>query len=87
MKEKIKRSYYDNGKLNYEISYTNGVCHGSSKWWYYNGKIQQENPYINGNVHGMINSWNDDGQLNFKSPHKNNIRCGARIVFKYEKYY
>jgi len=59
MKEEIRREYWSNGQLRYEISYLNEKVHGVQKGWYSNG------------------------QIGYEIPLKNNIQCGAMILFYY----
>jgi len=47
MKEEIKKTYYSNGQLQYEIPYKNGRLHGLEKWWYMDGQLRYEILYKN----------------------------------------
>jgi len=83
MEEEVKRAYYSNGKLRYEIPHLNGKRHGFSKFCWLNGKLEYETPYKNGKIHGLKKWWHSNGQLEYETTYKNNITCGAEIEFKY----
>ena len=44
----IKRGYYENGNLGWEIPYKNGKKHGLDKDYYVNGNLKWEILYKNG---------------------------------------
>jgi len=52
MKEEIKREYWINRHLWYEIPYINGKAHGLSKGWYFNGQLYFETKLKNHLEHG-----------------------------------
>ncbi len=61
--EGLIKSYYDNGKLKSEISYSNNVREGEAKLYYENGNIREERDYVNGKVDGLVKKYNEDGKL------------------------
>jgi antitoxin component YwqK of YwqJK toxin-antitoxin module len=54
---------YENGNLNWEENYLNGMLDGSTKSWLDNGKLIQEWQYKNGLLEGIAKSWFENGKL------------------------
>ena len=42
------KEFLDDGKLEFEGEYLNGVRHGKGKYYDYNGKLEFEGEYLNG---------------------------------------
>ena len=59
----IKKEYNENGELEYEIPFVNGLKHGIVKLYYSNGKLREELPYFNGKIVGLSKYYNEDGEL------------------------
>ena len=71
---------YDNGQLQTEQSYTNGVLNGAWKEWYKDGKIWSEGNYKEGKEHGLEKWWHQNGELKFKGDY-NNGELVSQICF------
>jgi antitoxin component YwqK of YwqJK toxin-antitoxin module len=63
METKIKRIYWDNGKLYSEQPYVDGVLHGTVKWWRESGQLSSEHIYVDGKRHGMVKYWHQNGDI------------------------
>ena len=50
----IVKRYYENGNLESETPYKNGVFEGIVKLYYENGNIASEIPFMNDEVHGSV---------------------------------
>jgi len=83
MGEEIKIGHWSNGQIQFEFQYLKGNIHGLSKQWHSNGQLWIEIPYISGNRNGFSKWWHEDGQIYYETPYKNNLQCGARIIFEY----
>ena len=59
----IEVSYYDDGTLDVEEEYVDGVLDGWTKWWYENGQLEAEKFYKKGCIHGYVREWYKNGQL------------------------
>ena len=58
-----ERSYYENGKLEYEAEYINGKLDGMSRYWSIGGKLISESEYSYGNPHGMWKNYHTNGNM------------------------
>ncbi|MFC1479943.1 toxin-antitoxin system YwqK family antitoxin [Candidatus Omnitrophota bacterium] len=77
-KEGIKKSYYPNGKLRYEISYRNGSYDGRSVHYHSNGKIRSDYVYKKGfPVDGVRVNYHSDGKVSQKLSYKNGQEDGV----------
>ncbi len=59
----FKRTYYNNGDLDYECNYINGKKEGKSIRMYNNGKINDLCFYKNNELDGILKEYNYDGSL------------------------
>jgi len=59
-------SYYPNGDLEREWTYTNGRRHGKFISYFVDGSKLAELNYINGILDGMQYGWNKDGTLRYE---------------------
>ena len=46
----VEKEYFENGKLEMENIYTEGVANGMQKWYYPSGKLKTEMQWFKGNV-------------------------------------
>lgn len=53
----------DRTMIKSEISYVDGVLHGTWKYWYSNGQLADHCFYINNRVHGEYTQWYNSGQI------------------------
>lgn len=80
----VERMYYDNGNLQYEIPFKNGVKEGVEKWYYTEGNIMYEFPYTNGKKEGVEKYYFDYGGLKSETPYKNDKAEGISKEYYYE---
>ena len=66
----IAYDVFDNGQLNYEINYKDGIRHGATRYWYENGQLSTREYYINGKEDGIFQHWYQNGQLMSKEGYK-----------------
>ena len=52
---------YNNGLIEMETNYKNGIKHGKEKNYHPNGKIFKEQEWKNGNLTGEIKIWDESG--------------------------
>lgn len=55
--------YYENGQLQSEISYRDGIENGITREWFSNGQLECENQIVNGGKHGRCQEWFESGRL------------------------
>lgn len=60
------RTWYENGQLETEEFYIDGLQFGTQKAWWGNGKLKYEENYNpDGKEHGWRKGWHENGQLGF----------------------
>lgn len=73
-REGLRKLWYENGQIEYEIPFKDNQVNGILKQWYPNGKKKCESSHINGKLDGMTYIWYDNGQLGIEIEYyKNNI--------------
>lgn len=80
MKE-IRKTYYENGNIETERTFVDGVEHGPAKGWYENGEIHFESFKENGLTHGTVKNYYENGYLRIEANYVNQVKQG------YEKLY
>ena len=75
-KDAIEKTWYQNGQLEFEGSYSYGKKHGTHRWWYENGQLEFEEYYKYGKKHGFFKGWWKNGQLDYEGHFKHNQRDG-----------
>ena len=66
--------YYDNGKLQIEENYVNGLRHGSCKQYRPNGQLWVETNCLNGKLHGSWKQYLSSGNLYYETNYINGIK-------------
>ena len=54
---------YNNGLIEMETTYRNGIKHGKEKNYHPNGKIFKEQDWKNGNLTGETKNWDENGNI------------------------
>ena len=62
----LKKSFYQNGSIEYESEHKNGSLHGDSKYWDDSGNLISKATYSNGKLHGLWVSYFSDGNIKSK---------------------
>ena len=62
--------YYENGQVQAEANYKNGLLHGPSKKYYKNGQLEGEGAYKNGELDGPYRTYYASGQLKSEGANK-----------------
>jgi TonB family protein len=75
------KSYYDNGKVKSEISYSKNILDGEAKFYYDNGNLRQELNYDNGEVSGLVKNYYPNGNLKETYNIEDGIRQGPASYF------
>ncbi|MDR2963681.1 MAG: TonB family protein [Bacteroidales bacterium] len=80
----VRREYFPNGKLKAEISYKNGLLHGTVKTYYNTGSIKRHDEYnkaalVHGQCYGMNGS--KDRYTEFYTP--SSYADGDRALYKF----
>jgi antitoxin component YwqK of YwqJK toxin-antitoxin module len=61
------KSYYENGNLSVQGTYTNGLEEGQFIYYFKNGNIRATTDYLNGKINGYRISYTPDGKIEFKT--------------------
>jgi len=75
------KEWYENGQLQFETNYKNGVQDGLNKGWYENGQIEFETNYKDGVRDGIDRGWNENGQKWYETNYKDGLRNGICKVW------
>ena len=59
----VEESFYDNGKIQSQITWHNGQRYGLAKTFFENGKLDRKASYVNDNMHGHYERYHENGQL------------------------
>lgn len=59
----VHQEFTENGQLESEITFLEGVQDGKTKYWHENGTIFYESDYVNGVMDGQLLVWYEDGKL------------------------
>jgi len=81
MKEEIRKTYYENGNIETERTFVDGVEHGSAKGWFESGQLEFEAFKENGLVQGLVKNYSHNGNLRLECNYVNQVKHG------YEKLY
>ena len=62
----IKRSYFTNGNIEYEVEYINDKLDGLSRVWLEDGTLISESEYSNGQPHGIWIQYHPNGSMKYE---------------------
>lgn len=79
--EGIKKSYYENGVLQFEELYKNDKQAGVEKEYYESGVLLSETLYKDGKKEGIGKLYYESGALNVEIPYKNNKKEGLGKIY------
>ena len=65
IQKNIERSYYPDGKLEYEAEFFNGKLDGTSRVWDENGFLRSISQYSNGKPHGSWQQFHINGKKSY----------------------
>lgn len=74
-------AYFDNGKIDSEVDYKNGIQEGYFRSFYKNGNKKQECFIRNGKKHGLLKTWYENGQPKSEGNYTNGIQDGTWKVW------
>jgi MORN repeat variant len=57
------RTWYEDGGLEFENAFRDGVRHGNEYSFYPNGQLLEVTPYRDNRIHGTCRQWSEDGRL------------------------
>ena len=77
MKEEIRKTYYENGNIETERTFVDGVEHGPAKGWYESGELSFESFKKDGVPHGLVKNYYENGKLQKEIEYNMGIRHGS----------
>jgi TonB family protein len=83
----IVKTYFNNNKVESEITMVNGVREGVAKFYYENGTLKEEREYVNGRVEGLVKVYSESGKLKEVINIENGRREGPTSLFDDEGIY
>ncbi len=75
------KSYYGDGTVKTEITFSNNIRQGLAKFYYSNGNIKQQLNYSNGAVDGVVKEYYENGKLKELYTIENGRREGATSIY------
>jgi antitoxin component YwqK of YwqJK toxin-antitoxin module len=66
----LYKEWYDNGQLEIECAYKNGILNGTYQLWYGNGQLEMECTYKDGKKDGLRRKLYENGQLKVECTYK-----------------
>jgi pimeloyl-ACP methyl ester carboxylesterase len=72
------RKWFDNGRLEWEGQFANGVIEGRVSSWYQNGQRHFTGQYDHGMQYGLFTYWNEDGTLNYRADFESGVTIQPR---------
>ena len=75
------KSFYPNGKMQFEYNYKNGKQEGIAKSWYESGKIKLENNYVQDKKEGIEKAWYESGKPKYESNYANGLLHGNMNLY------
>ena len=72
----LRKKYYSNGQLKFEIEYCNGNIGIKGKEYYTNGQLKFEGEYLDRKRNGKGRAYNSSGELKFEGEYLNGKRNG-----------
>jgi len=67
------RKWYDNGQLEWEGRFDNGLIQGKATSWYRNGQLHFTGVYTHGMQHGSFTYYDDNGKLHYRADFENGL--------------
>lgn len=77
----ILKYRFENGNLQYSVSYKNGLKDGVIKGFYENGQLTYRRTYKEGKLDGLWELFHENGQVSYTGNYKNNKEVGVWRYF------
>lgn len=80
-KDNVEKVYYDNGKLERETPYVNGLKNGMTKYYYNDGALQVEILYKDDKKEGISKGYYPSGKLAIKTLFKDDKKEDIETIY------
>ena len=81
MKEEIRKTYYENGNIETERTFVDGVEHGPAKGWFESGQLEFEAFKENGLVQGLVKNYYENGNLRIENNFIDQVKEGEEKLY------
>ena len=81
MKEEIRKTFYENGNIETERTFVDGVEHGSAKGWFESGELEFEAFKENGLVQGLVKNYYENGNLRIETNYIDQVKEGVEKLY------
>ena len=81
MKEEIRKTYYDNGNIETERTFVDGVEHGPAKGWFESGELEFEAFKENGLAQGLVKNYYENGNLRIETNYIDQVKEGDEKLY------
>lgn len=81
MKEEIIKTYYENGNIETERTFVDGVEHGPAKGWFETGELNFEAFKKDGVPHGLVKNYYESGDIYIVGNYKNGKLDGIQKMY------
>jgi hypothetical protein len=84
VREGLKKTYYQNGRLRQTFWYVNGLRQDSSRWFFEEGQVFRTTPYKNDTIDGIQKQFYRTGKVKAKITYKKGLRLPTLQEFTQE---
>ena len=81
MKEEIRKTFYENGKIKTERTFVDGIEHGPAKGWFESGQLEFEAFKENGLVQGLVKNYYENGNLRIENNFIDQVKEGEEKLY------
>jgi poly(3-hydroxybutyrate) depolymerase len=74
------KKWYDNGQLEWEGRFYNGLIHGKATSWHRNGQLHFTGVYRHGMQQGSFTYYDENGKLRYRAAFENGLTIGQTIT-------
>jgi len=84
VRDGLKKTYYQSGRLRQTFWYVNGLRQDSSKWYFEEGQVFRTTPYKNDTIDGVQKQFYRTGKVKAKITYKKGLRVPTLQEFNQE---
>ena len=75
------KTYYQDGKLNSEQEYKNGLDNGEWIFYYYNGNVETKGTFLEGKRNGKWLFYHENGKIKLEAEYKLGDKVGRWVEY------
>ena len=77
----VRKTYHENGNIETERTYVDGVEHGPAKGWFESGELEFEAFKENGLVQGLVKNYYENGNLRIETNYIDQVKHGYEKIY------